>query len=82
MPAVVFVYSYPVPYAHLCHTRMVHTIRVHVYGITICTYMVQIIAPYTTHVSLSTIVLNSRDRQGIYGMQHFRTPRNAPYNRL
>ena len=32
--------------------------------------------------SLSTIVLNSRDRQGMYGMQHFRTPRNAPYNRL
>ena len=28
------------------------------------------------------IVLNSRDRQGMYGMQHFRTPRNAPYNRL
>ena len=33
-------------------------------------------------LSLSTIVLNSRDRQGMYGMQHFRTPRNAPYNRL
>ena len=30
--------------------------------------------------SLSTIVLNSRDRQGMYGMQHFRMPRNAPYN--
>ena len=25
-------------------------------------------------VSLSTIVLNSRDQQGMYGMQHFRTP--------
>ena len=24
------------------------------------------------------IVLNSRDRQGMYGMQHFCTPRNAP----
>ena len=34
------------------------------------------------YISLSTIVLNSRDRQGMYGMQHFRTPRNAPYNRL
>ena len=33
-------------------------------------------------ISLSTIVLNSRDRQGMYGMQHFRTPRNTPYNRL
>ena len=27
--------------------------------------------------SLSTLVLNSRDRLGMYGMQHFRTPRNA-----
>ena len=34
------------------------------------------------HTSLSTLVLNSRDRQGMYGMQHFRTPRNTPYNRL
>ena len=34
------------------------------------------------YVSLSTLVLNSRDRQGMYGMQHFRTPRNTPYNRL
>ena len=33
-------------------------------------------------LSLSAIVLNSRDRQGMYGMQHFRTPRNVPYNRL
>ena len=33
-------------------------------------------------VSLSTVVLNSRDRQGMYGMQHFRTPRNPPYKRL
>ena len=33
-------------------------------------------------ISLSTIVLNSRDRQGMYGMQHFRMPRNTPYNRL
>ena len=37
---------------------------------------------YVSKVSLSTVVLNSRDRQGMYGMQHFRTPRNAPYNRL
>ena len=36
----------------------------------------------TYYISLSTIVLNSRDRQGMYGMQHFRMPRNAPYNRL
>ena len=28
------------------------------------------------------IVLNSKDRQGMYGMQHFRTSRNPPYNRL
>ena len=32
-------------------------------------------------VSLSTVVLNSRDRQGVYGMQHFRTPRNPPYKK-
>ena len=29
-----------------------------------------------------SIVLNSRDRQGMYGMQHFRASRNPPYNRL
>ena len=33
-------------------------------------------------LSLSTIVLNSRDQQGMYGMQHFRASRNPPYNRL
>ena len=33
-------------------------------------------------LSLSTVVLNSRDRQGMYGMQHFRTPRNPPYKRV
>ena len=33
-------------------------------------------------LSLSTIVLNSRDRQGMYGMQHFRAPRNPPYKRV
>ena len=33
-------------------------------------------------LSLSTVVLNSRDRQGIYGMQHFCASRNPPYNRL
>ena len=33
-------------------------------------------------LSLSTIVLNSRDRQGMYGMQHFRTSNNKPYNKL
>ena len=36
----------------------------------------------TLYLSLSTILLNSRDRQGMYGMQHFRMPRNPPYNRL
>ena len=30
-------------------------------------------------LSLSTVVLNSRDQQGMYGMQHFRAPRNPPY---
>ena len=30
--------------------------------------------------SLSTVVLNSRDRQGMYGMQHFRAPINKPHN--
>ena len=35
-----------------------------------------------TRLSLSTIVLNSEDRQGMYAMQHFHTPRNPPYNRL
>ena len=34
------------------------------------------------NLSLSTIVLNSRDRQGMYGMQHFHASRNSPYNRL
>ena len=33
-------------------------------------------------LSLSTLVLNSRDQQGMYEMQHFRTPRNPPYKRL
>ena len=33
-------------------------------------------------VSLSTIVLLSRDQQGMYGMQHFCASRNPPYNRL
>ena len=37
---------------------------------------------YFELLSLSTLVLNSRDRQGMYGMQHFRTPRNPPYKRL
>ena len=37
---------------------------------------------YITGVSLSTVVLNSRDRQGMYGMQHFRTPINKPHNSL
>ena len=36
----------------------------------------------TETVSLSTVVLNSRDRQGMYGMQHFRVPRNPPYKRV
>ena len=35
-----------------------------------------------TYVSLSTIVLNSRDRQGMYGMQHFCASTNKPYNKL
>ena len=33
-------------------------------------------------ISLSTVVLNSRDRQGMYGMQHFRAPINKPHNNL
>ena len=33
-------------------------------------------------LSLSTKVLNSRDRQGMYGMQHFRASKNKPYNKL
>ena len=33
-------------------------------------------------LSLSTVVLNSRDRQGMYGMQHFRAPINKPHNSL
>ena len=35
-----------------------------------------------TLTSLSTVVLNSRDRQGMYGMQHFRAPINKPHNSL
>ena len=34
------------------------------------------------YISLSTVVLNSRDRQGMYGMQHFRAPINKPHNSL
>ena len=34
------------------------------------------------YMSLSTIVLNSRDRQGMYGIQHFCMPRNPLYSRL
>ena len=34
------------------------------------------------NLSLSMIVLNSRDRQGMYGMQHFCVSRNPPYKRL
>ena len=33
-------------------------------------------------LSLSTVVLNSRDRQGMYGMQHIRAPINKPHNSL
>ena len=33
-------------------------------------------------ISLSTVVLNSRDRQGMYGMQHFRVLINKPHNSL
>ena len=47
----------------------------------------QILCAHKTHflmlgISLSTIVLNSRDRQGMYGMQHFRASNNKPYNKL
>ena len=35
-----------------------------------------------SRISLSTVVLNSRDRQGMYGMQHFRAPINKPHNSL
>ena len=35
-----------------------------------------------SEISLSTVVLNSRDRQGMYGMQHFRAPINKPHNSL
>ena len=34
------------------------------------------------YVCLYANVLNSRDRQGMYGMQHFRMPRNTPYKML
>ena len=37
---------------------------------------------YVCPTSLSTVVLNSRDRQGMYGMQHFRAPINKPHNSL
>ena len=33
-------------------------------------------------ISLSAIVLNSRDRQGMYGMQHVHASINPPYNRV
>ena len=36
----------------------------------------------SVRLSLSTVVLNSRDRQGMYGMQHFRAPINKPHNSL
>ena len=38
--------------------------------------------PVTNNLSLSTVVLNSRDRQGMYGMQHFLAPINKPHNSL
>ena len=44
--------------------------------------IVETIPENVNNASLSTLVLNSRDRQGMYGMQHFRTPRNPPYKRL
>ena len=40
------------------------------------------IAETNNFLSLSTVVLNSRDQQGMYGMQHFRAPRNPPYKRV
>ena len=33
-------------------------------------------------LALSMVVLNSRDRQGMYGMWVFHMSRNPPYNRL
>ena len=40
------------------------------------------VQPRGGSISLSTVVLNSRDRQGMYGMQHFRAPINKPHNSL
>ena len=45
----------------------------------VCMYVCIYVCMY---VSLSTVVLNSKDRQGMYGMQHFRAPRNPPYKRV
>ena len=53
-----------------------------IYNIYIYIYILYIYIYIYIYISLSTIVLNSRDRQGMYGMQHFCMPRNAPYNRL
>ena len=41
-----------------------------------------VLGPLLFLLSLSTVVLNSRDRKGMYGMQHFRVPRNPPYKRF
>ena len=48
----------------------------------IITLMVYEISIDKQLLSLSTVVFNSRDRQGMYGMQHFRVPRNPPYKRI
>ena len=49
----------------------------------VCTYVRMYVHTYVRmYVSLSTIVLNSRDRQGMYGMQHFCASKNKPYNKL
>ena len=48
----------------------------------VCMYICIVHMYVCTYVSLSTVVLNSRDRQGMYGMQHFCAPINKPHNSL
>ena len=63
----VYIYAYVYIYVYIC--------------IYICIYM-HIYMYIYMYISLSTVVLNSRDRQGMYGMQHFRAPINKPHNSL
>ena len=62
---------------HYQNCKNTHAVK----AVYICSYILIYIPDYM-QLSLSTVVLNSRDRQGMYGMQHFRAPINKPHNSL